>query len=123
MKYYGDTEKRWNFILSRLRTHPDLWGENDDKSERVSRIIKKVLRHVKKWESGQIGAWCVYVDDDKTCNVLSRHYRRREAEQAMRNLARRHPKAKHRFFVSWRAASQDVHPYPLRSKLITPPLD
>lgn len=123
MKYYGEPEKRWNSVLHRLRVHPDLWGEDDDKSARVGRIIEKVLQHVWKWEKGRIGAWCVYVDTNAACNVLSRHYHRKEAEQAMRKMVHRHPKASHRFFVAWRPASEDVHPEPLRGRIITPPLD
>jgi len=121
--YYGEPEKRWNAILHRLRFHPDLWGEDDTKAERIKRLKAKVSRHVWLWEKGRIGAWCVYVDSPKACNVLSRHYHKKEAEQAMRNLIRRHPHAKHRFFVAWRPASADVHPVPLRDRLITPPLD
>lgn len=124
MKYYvGEPEQRWNFILCRLRLHPDLWGEDDSKADRIKRLLKRVSRHVRKWEEGRIGAWCVYVDNTKAFNVLSRHYRRREAEQALHVMIRRHPKAKHRFFVAWRPASEDVHPKPLRGRIITPPLD
>lgn len=123
MRYFGEPEKRWNSVLYRLRVHPDLWGEDDDKSARVGRIIEKVLQHVRKWEEGRIGAWCVYVDRQAACNVLSRHYRRREAEQALHAMIRHHPKAKHRFFVAWRPASEDVHPKPLRYRISTPPLD
>jgi len=123
MKYYGEPEKRWNSVLYKLRAHPYLWGEDDAKSARVGRIIGKVRQHVRKWEEGRIGAWCVYVDSQAACNVLSRHYRRRDAEQAMRKMVRCRPKASHRFFVSWRPASKDVHPHPLRGRIITPPLD
>lgn len=123
MKYYGEPEKRWNFILSRLRFHPDLWGDDDNKFERIRRLIWKVSRHVQLWEGGRIGAWCVYVDDTKPYNVLSRHYNRQDAEQALRAMIRKHPRAKNRFFVAWRPASADVHPHPLRDRLITPPLD
>lgn len=123
MRYFGEPEKRWNSVLYRLRVHPDLWGEDDDKSARVGRIIGKVRQHVRKWEEGRIGSWCVYVDSQAACNVLSRHYRRREADQAVHVMMRRHPKAKHRFFVAWRSASEDVNPIPLRDRLIAPPLD
>lgn len=124
MKYYGgEPEQRWNTILFRLRLHPDLWGEDDSKAERISHLIKRVSRHARLWEEGRIGAWCVYVDNTKAFNVLSRHYRRREAEQALHAMIRRHPKAKHRFFVAWRPASEDVHPKPLRYRISTPPLD
>lgn len=123
MRYFGEPEKRWNSVLYRLRVHPDLWGEDDDKSARVGRIIEKVRQHARRWEEGRIGAWCVYVDSPKACNVLSRHYRRREADQAVHVMMRRHPKAKHRFFVAWRPASEDVHPKPLRYRISTPPLD
>ena len=122
-KYYGEPEKRWNSVLFRLRLHHDLWGEDDEKSARIRRLIGKVSRHVWKWENGRIGAWCVYVDSQAACNVLSRHYHRKEAEQALRTMIHRHPRARHRFFVDWRPASADVHPHPLRDRLITPPLD
>jgi len=123
MRYYGEPEKRWNSVLYKLRAHPDLWGENDDKSARISRLIEKVRRHARRWEEGKIGAWCVYVDDTKPYNVLSRHYRRHEAEQALRAMIRRHPRAKNRFFVAWRPASKDLNPHPLRDRIIAPPLD
>lgn len=123
MKYYGETEKRWSAILHRLRFHPDLWGEDENKFARIRNLMSKVSRHIWLWEKGRIGAWCLYVDSTAACNVLSRHYRRQDAEQAMRNLIRRHPKARHRFFVAWRPASADVHPVPLRDRIITPPLD
>src|SRR5690606_34661577 len=103
--------------------HPDLWGEDDSKAERLSHLIGRVRRHARRWEEGRIGAWCVYVDSPKACNVLSRHYRRRDAMQALQDMVRRHPKAKHRFFVAWRPASEDVHPISLRYRIITPPLD
>lgn len=124
MKVYGgEPERRWMSVLFRLRLHPDLWGEDDAKSDRIRRLLGKVSEHVWKWENGRIGAWCVYVDNDKAYNVLSRHYRRRDAEQAMHTMIRRHPKASHRFFVAWRPASMDVHPKPLRYRISTPPLD